>query len=69
MPLDCFSRLVFGCVAMSDMVDGSAGVWQHISQRTPVPERDEIAQLIGHKIIDQNKVSSIVLMDDSDGIR
>ena len=41
---------------MSDMADGSAGVWQHISQRTPAPERDEIAQLIGHKIIDQNKV-------------
>jgi len=48
---------------MSDVMDSSAGVWQHISQRTPAPERDEIAQLIGHKIIDQNKVRPIILME------
>lgn len=38
------------------MMDDNASVWQHIMQYTPLPERDEIAQLIGHKIIDQNKV-------------
>lgn len=39
------------------MVEDNLSVWQHIMQCTPPPERDEIAQLIGHKLIDQNKVS------------
>lgn len=41
-------------------VENNASVWQHIVQRSPVPERDEIAQIIGHKLIDRNKVTIVL---------
>jgi hypothetical protein len=34
------------------------GLWLYIWKNSPPPERDEIKQMIGFKVVDENKVSS-----------
>lgn len=41
---------------MSAGYDFNAGLWQYISQHSPAPERDEIAQIIGRSLINRNAV-------------
>jgi hypothetical protein len=56
--------LIFGLIihnlqlqkANISMDNESEGIWSHILKNSPYPEHDEISQLIGKKLIDDNQV-------------
>lgn len=56
----CWLPLCVG-ISMSSVYDSSDGLWQYITQHSPPPEREEIAQIIGRSVINRNAVSTIFM--------
>jgi hypothetical protein len=52
-----FEKLVCQITKTNFSMDNeSEGIWSHIIKNSPSPEHDEISQLIGKKLIDDNQV-------------